>query len=139
MAAYALRLGFDAGVAIHMGKILECGAAAAYPRHGSDSLLGFCTKITSSSSPRTPEKICTVASVAAHTLYERSDPYRSYWPGGVVDLTGSRFEQYNERTVKVSGTSFHPSDEYWVKLEGAARVGYRTITIAGTRDPILLV
>src|SRR5690606_26918863 len=68
----------------------------------------------------------------------RSDPFKSYWPGGLVDLTGSVFEQYDARTVKVSGTKFYPSDEYWVKLEGAARIGYRTITIAGTRDPILL-
>jgi hypothetical protein len=138
MAAYPLRLGLDPGVTIHMGKILECGAAAAYPRHGSDCLLGFLYEDHFLVEPPNPAKVCTVASVAAHTLYERADPYRSYWPGGLVDLTGSRFEQHDERTVKVSGTKFHPSDEYWVKLEGAARVGYRTITIAGTRDPILL-
>ena len=41
IAAFPLMLGFDTGLAIHMGKILECGGAAAYPRHGSDSLLGI--------------------------------------------------------------------------------------------------
>ena len=138
MAAYPLRLGFDPGVAIHMGKILECGAAAAYPRHGTDSLLGFVYDDCFMVEPPNPNKVCTVASVAAHTLYERSDPFQSHWPGGLVDLTGSRFEQHDERTVKISGTTFHKSDDYWVKLEGAARIGYRTITIAGTRDPILL-
>lgn len=138
MASYPLRLGFDPGITVHMGKILECGAAAAYPRHGSDSLLGYLYDDCFMVEPPNPKKVCTVASVAAHTLYERSDPYKSHWPGGLVDLTESRFEQYDERTVKVSGTRFHRSDEYWVKLEGAARVGYRTITIAGTRDPILL-
>ena len=40
MGAHALREGFDPGLVVHMGKILECGAAAAYPRHGSDGLLG---------------------------------------------------------------------------------------------------
>jgi hypothetical protein len=138
MAAYALRLGFDPGIAIHMGKILECGAAAAYPRHGSDCLLGVLHEDHFLVEPPNPAKVCTVASVAAHTLYERSDPYRSHWPGGLIDLTNSVFEQHDERTVRVSGTRFQPSDEYWVKLEGAARVGYRTITIAGTRDPILI-
>lgn len=138
MAAYPLRLGFDPGVVGHMGKILECGAAAAYPRHGADALLGFVYDDCFMVEPPNPNKICSVASVAAHTLYERSDPYISHWPGGTLDLKESKFEQYDERTVKVSGTRFLKSDEYWVKLEGAAWVGYRTITIAGARDPILL-
>lgn len=138
MAAYPLRLGFNPGVAIHMGKILECGAAAAYPRHGADGLLGFVYDDCFMVEPPNPKKVCTVASVAAHTLYERADPYYSHWPGGLVDLAGSKFEQHDERTVKISGTEFYRSDDYWVKLEGATRVGYRTITIAGTRDPILL-
>lgn len=138
MAALPLKSGADPGVAMHMGKILECGAAAAYPRHGSDCLLGVVCEDHFLVEPPNPNKVCTVASVAAHTLYERSDPYRSSWPGGEIDLSNSKFEQYDERTVKVSGTRFHRSEEYWVKLEGAARVGYRTITIAGTRDPILL-
>ena len=94
--------------------------------------------ITSWSSRPNPDKICSVASVAAHTLYERSDPYRSSWPGGQIDLTETVFEQYDARKVKISGTRFLKSGDYWVKLEGAARVGYRTITIAGIRDPLLL-
>ncbi len=138
IAAYPLRLGFDPGPTIHMGKILECGAAAAYPRHGADGLLGYLYDDCFMVEPPNPKKVCTVASVAAHTLYERADPFYSHWPGGLVDLTGSKFEQHDERTVKVSGTKFFKSDDYWIKLEGAARVGYRTITIAGTRDPILL-
>ena len=40
IAALPIRAGFDPGLALHMGKILECGGAAAYPRHGSDCLLG---------------------------------------------------------------------------------------------------
>ena len=41
IGALPMRAGFDPALVIHMGKILECGGAAAYPRHGSDSLLGF--------------------------------------------------------------------------------------------------
>jgi hypothetical protein len=59
-------------------------------------------------------------------------------PGGRLDLTGSRFERHDDRTVRVSGSRFVPSEEYFVKLEGAALVGYRSICLAGVRDPILI-
>jgi hypothetical protein len=36
------------------------------------------------------------------------------------------------------GSKFVPSPNYTVKLEGVEFVGYRTITIGGTRDPVLI-
>jgi hypothetical protein len=57
-----------------------------------------------------------------------------YGPGGMVDLSGVRFEQHDPRTVKVSGSRFVPAP-YTIKLEGSKRVGYRTICVAGVRDP----
>jgi hypothetical protein len=55
IGALPMREGFDPGLTIHMGKILECGGAAAYPRHGSDSLLGTIEResITSRGAPST--------------------------------------------------------------------------------------
>ncbi len=88
--------------------------------------------------PPNPDKICTVASVAAHSLYERSDPYRLALPGGAVDLTHTRFEQHTPRAVRVGGTRWVSAPAYTLKLEGAARVGFRTLTLAGVRDPILI-
>src|SRR4029450_11546141 len=41
IGALPMRAGFDPGLVIHMGKILECGGPAAYPRHGSDRRLSF--------------------------------------------------------------------------------------------------
>ena len=137
VAALPIRAGFDRALAIHMGKILECGGAAAYPRHGSDSLLGVIDRDSFTVEPPNPDKICSVASVAAHSLYERSDPYRLALPGGAIDLTATTFEQITPRAVRVRGTRFVPAP-YTVKLEGVRRVGYRTITVAGTRDPILI-
>jgi len=137
MGAPALMRGFPPALAVHLGKILECGAAAAQPRHGTDGLLGVIQSDCFLVEPSSPAQICSVESVAAHTLYERANPIRSSWPGGVLDLSTTRFEQYDDRTVKISGSSYSPSDEYLVKIEGAARTGYRTITIAGTRDPVL--
>lgn len=137
IAALPIRAGFDRALAIHMGKILECGGAAAYPRHGSDSLLGVIDRDSFTVEPPNPDKICSVASVAAHSLYERSDPYRLALPGGAIDLTATTFEQITPRAVRVRGTRFVPAP-YTVKLEGVRRVGYRTIAVAGTRDPILI-
>jgi hypothetical protein len=137
IAALPLRAGFDRALAIHMGKILECGGAAAYPRHGSDSLLGVIDAESFTVEPPNPDKICSVASVAAHSLYERADPFRLALPGGAIDLHATSFEQVTARAVRVRGTRFVPAP-YTFKLEGVRRAGYRTITIAGTRDPILV-
>jgi hypothetical protein len=137
MAAPALARGHAPDLAVHMGKILECGAAAAYPRHGTDGLLGTLYADHFLVEPSNPEQVCTVDSVAAHTLYERANPFRSSWPGGTLDLTETRFEQHDERAVRISGSRYESSPDYLVKIEGAARSGYRTIAIAGIRDPIL--
>lgn len=138
IGALPMRAGFDAGLVIHMGKILECGGAAAYPRHGADSLLGVIERDGFTVEPPNPDKICSVASVAAHSLYEKADPYLLHLPGGAIDLRETRFEQVTERAVRVTGTRFIPAAAYTLKLEGVVRVGYRTLTIAGVRDPILI-
>ncbi|MBI2304306.1 MAG: acyclic terpene utilization AtuA family protein [Chloroflexi bacterium] len=138
VAAYPVWQGFSLALSYHMGKILECGAAAAYPRHGSDSLLGYIYDDCFLVEPPNPDKVCTVASVAAHSLYERSNPYVLHLPEGTLDLSHTQFQQADDRRVKIWGTRFAEAKEYTIKIEGAARVGFRTITIAGIRDPILI-
>jgi hypothetical protein len=138
MSAPALMRNMSPALAMHMGKILECGAAAAQPRHGTNGIIGVLTDNHFQVEPSSIDQICSVESVTAHTLYERSNPLRSSWPGGTLDLSNTRFEQFDERTVQVSGSAYAPDDAYYVKVEGAAPVGYRTITLGGTRDPILI-
>ncbi|HKU93912.1 MAG TPA: acyclic terpene utilization AtuA family protein [Vineibacter sp.] len=138
MGAHALMQGFDRGLVVHMGKLLECGGAAAYPRHGSDGLLGTIERDSFTVEPPNPDKVCTIQSVAAHSLYERADPYHMHFPGGAIDLTESRFEQASPRAVRISGTRYIAAQRYTIKLEGAAQAGFRTIAIAGVRDPILI-
>ncbi len=75
---------------------------------------------------------------AAHTLYEKTDPYVLPGPGGFLDLGKTRFEALEGGRVRVSGTRFVPVKPYTVKLEGVKRAGFRTISIAGIRDPILI-
>jgi hypothetical protein len=80
-------------------------------------------------------RLATVASVAAHTLYEKSNPYLLPGPGGSLDLRETTFEQVGERRVAVSGTRYRSDDACSVKVEGAQLAGYRVVSIAGARDP----
>ena len=136
-AALPIMRGIDPGLALHMGKIVECGSLVAIPRT-SDGVLAHLSSDHFLIQPADPAKRCTVDLVAAHTLYEKSDPYHLYLPGGMLDLTASRFERHDDRTVRVSGSRFVPAADYTIKLEGAARAGFRTICLAGARDPILI-
>jgi hypothetical protein len=136
-AALPIMRGIDPGLALHMGKIVECGSLVAIPRT-SDGVLAHVSPDHFLIEPADPAKRCTVDLVAAHTLYEKSDPYHLHLPGGMLDLTETRFEQHDDRTVRVSGSRFIPAREYTIKLEGAARAGYRTVCLAGARDPILI-
>ncbi len=137
-AALAIRDGFDPGLALHMGKILECAAIASTPGSGSDCMMGYLYEDRFELEPLSPIRQCTTLSVAAHTLYEKTNPYSLPGPGGLLDLTETRFDEVTDRRVAVSGTKFVPSDHYTIKLEGAKKIGYRTVSIAGTRDPIMI-
>ncbi len=129
---------YDKGLAIHMGKILECGAIAAEPGSGSDVIMGTLREDHFLVEPMNPERVCTVKSVGAHSLYEASDPWHLAEPGGIVDLKSVRFAQETERSVRVSGSQFISDPVYRIKLEAAELVGYRTICVAGIRDPSVI-
>lgn len=137
-AALAIKEGFNKGLAIHMGKILECAAIAALPGSGSDSMFGYLQEDSFVLEPLSPIRKCTTLSVAAHTLYEKTNPYVLPGPGGAINLHETRFEQIDENKVRVSGSRFVPTEDYFVKLEGVKRVGYRTISCAGVKDPIMI-
>ncbi|MEG6615633.1 acyclic terpene utilization AtuA family protein [Peptococcaceae bacterium 1198_IL3148] len=137
-AADAIRKGYDPGLAVHMGKILECGAIAAEPGSGSDSALGIIQPDGFIIQPLADNRRCSVTSVAAHTLYEKTNPYELPGPGGILSLQNTSFEQNSDKAVKVTGSKFVPAINYTVKLEGAKKIGYRTVSIAGCRDAIMI-
>ena len=137
-AAPAVRAGFDKGLAVHLGKILECASIAATPGSGSDCMFGYLRQDHFDVEPLNEIRQCTPVSVAAHTLYEKTDPYILPGPGGHLDLRQCRFEPVTDRITRVSGSRYVNAPQYTVKLEGAKRIGYRTVSIAGARDPILL-
>lgn len=137
-AALAAKEDMDLGLALHLGKILECAAIASTPGSGSDCMMGYLFEDCFKIEPLSPIRKCTTLSVAAHTLYEKTNPYILPGPGGTLDLSETTFEQETESMVRVAGTKFIPSETYTIKLEGAKRIGYRTVSIAGTRDAIMI-
>lgn len=137
-ACYPVWQGFDRALSLHMGKILECASIATEPGSGSDCMIGYLREDHFLLEPLNLARKCTVTSVAAHTLYEKSDPRLLPGPGGTLDLSETTFEQVNERIVRVAGSKFIPVVPYTLKLEGARQVGYRTISIAGARDPLFI-
>lgn len=137
IAAFPIARGADPGLAIHMGKILECGAFSAEP-FAMDVMVGIVDGDHFLLEPGSRARKASVTSVAAHTLYERENPFHQLGPGHAVDLSGCRFEQVSERRVRVSGSRFIQSDECWVKLEGARQAGFRSISIAGIRCPTMI-
>ena len=130
--AVPLKEGFDKGLAAHMAKTIECASLVTVPET-SDAVLAVLRKNHFLVSPTNPVSKCTPVSVAAHAFYERPDPNREVNPGGVLDLSRVKYEPYDHRTVRVSGSRWIPAP-YTIKIEGARKAGFRTISILGIRD-----
>jgi hypothetical protein len=137
-AAMPLHAGFDPASVWNAAKIVECGAAAAENRSGQDSILCTIDDDGFVLDPLDPAVRCTPASVAAHTLYEVSDPYRLVMPSGVLDSHDAVYTALDERRVRVTGGTWTPAQRYTVKLEGSAPLGYLSSFWGTIRDPLLI-
>src|SRR5579883_1280241 len=137
VAALPLWRGYDPGLALHMGKILECGAFCTEP-FAMDVMMGTLDADGFVLEAGSTKRRCTVASVAGHSLYEREDPYLQRGPGHLIDMRETRFTQLDARRVRVSGTRYKSEKPYRVKLEGSRVLGYRTICVAGIRCPTMI-
>lgn len=133
-AAPCIYHGYNSGLAFHMAKIMECGAMCSEPVAAADVMQAYIYDNYFELRPANPIRRCTVDRVAAHTLYEQSNPYLIFEPDGVCDLTHSKFEQVDERTVRVTGSVFREAQEKTLKLEGVKCSGYRTICPATICD-----
>lgn len=145
IAAYPIMKGFDKGLSMQMGDIMECGEAALVDKGGVRNLLGpnrmpvvgivqddhFVIKAGH------PGMVCTVESASAHSLYERESHSEVELPGGILSKSETRYEQLTESVVKVSGSRFNPKP-YTVLLEGVGPAGWRTITVMGVRNPRMI-
>jgi hypothetical protein len=134
-AAPAIRAGYPQALAYFYGKIMECASFCAEPYGAKESIIGEITMEDVKVTAMLPEQRCTIASVAGHSMYERSNPYYEYFLGGHIDMSQCVYEQFDERTTRVTGPRFIPADELRVKLEGAGKVGERYVGMVGVRDP----
>lgn len=133
-AAPAIRAGFPEGLAYYLGKVLECASFCAEPYAGKESVVGEITDTHVDVTAMHPDQRCTPASVASHSMYERSQPYSEHVAGGVLEMSGCEYRQVAEKTTRVTGPRWEPAAEVAIKLEGSGFVGHRFIGFAGVRD-----
>jgi len=146
IGSFAVWRGADKGLALHMGDIMECGDTALIETQkllrglgpNRIPIIGTIGEGYFQLKAGHPSLACTPQSAAAHSLYERSSMYSSAQPGGVLDTSGALYEQVDPVTTRVTGTKFISTNPYTVLLEGARRVGYRSVTILGVRSPRMI-
>src|SRR5690606_10683489 len=91
-AAPLLEAGYPRDIAFYAGKLMACGSLCAEPFGGNESLLGVVEPDAVTLEPMSDDQRCTPASVAAHAMYERTDPFREYLPGGYIDMSRCAYE-----------------------------------------------
>ncbi|MDD3757144.1 MAG: acyclic terpene utilization AtuA family protein [Advenella sp.] len=134
-AAPAIFKGFPEDKAYYLGKVLECASFCAEPYGGKETVMGEISHDDVQVTAMHPEQRCTIASVAGHAMYERSNPFEEFFAGGRLDMTDCHYEQLTEKTTRITGSRFHPAQQIRVKLEGSGKVGERFIGFCGVRDP----
>lgn len=134
-AAPALHRGYDADKAYYLGKVLECASFCAEPYGGKETVMGEISAEDVRVTAMHPDQRCTIASVAGHAMYERSNPYEEFFAGGRLDMAECRYEQLSEKTTRITGSRFEPATQVRVKLEGSGKVGERYMGLCGIRDP----
>ncbi len=134
IAALPLARGCAAGAAWHGAKIGECGALATTNPNSGTILIEFDDQ-GFTVVPMADDAAATPRTVFAHMLYENSDPYILYEPGGHLDVTDADYSALDDRRVRVTRSRWVRSDHYTVKLEGARVGGYQTVSTVLLREP----
>jgi hypothetical protein len=101
IAAYPIYKGFPRGVSLHMGKATECASLVCWPQRVKESVIGTITDSYFSIEPMHPEQKATPHSVAAHSMYERTNPFIQAVPGGIVDMHHSKYIAETDRICRV--------------------------------------
>lgn len=133
-AAIPQMLGYPLGPVVHMAKIVECASLCCLPG-GRDSILAVLEGDGFVLESLNPARRATPMSVAAHSLYEQSDPNVIVEPEGTAHVDRARYEAVDDRRTRVSGARWVPAAQSTVKLEGSAKVGERAVLLAGSADP----
>jgi hypothetical protein len=140
-ASDMIRRGIDAGLAYHVGHVLECGALACDPGSPSDCLVAeiYDDGTAVFSAPNLARR-CTAYSIAAHSLYEESHPQLQFYPEGILVMEKTQFVSRDSRTAGIRGSRFVRSSKPWpwsIKLEGSRHLGSRRVSLIYI-DPVTL-
>jgi Domain of unknown function (DUF4387)/Acyclic terpene utilisation family protein AtuA len=132
-ASDMIRRGIDAGLAYHVGHVLECGALACDPGSPSDCLVAEIYDDGSAVfvAPN-PARRCTAYSIAAHSLYEESHPQLQFYPEGILVMEKTQFFSRDGRSAGIRNSRFVRAGKPWpwsIKLEGARRLGARRVSL----------
>ena len=133
-AALPSLLGYPMGIVMHMAKIIECASLCCLPG-GRDCILATLDDEGFELESMNPARRATPVSVAAHSLYEQSDPFGLSEPDGTLDLAAATYTALDDRRTRVAGAAWRPADAPTIKLEGARKIGERAILLAGAADP----
>lgn len=133
-AALPAMVGFPVGPAVHMAKIIECASICCVPG-GRDSMLATLDQEGFELESMAPQRRATPVSVAAHSLYEQSDPFTVQEPEGKLDLAHATYTALDERRTRVAGATWSDARTTYVKIEGSRRIGERAIMMGGAADP----
>jgi hypothetical protein len=132
-ASDMIRRGIDAGLAYHVGHVLECGALACDPGSPSDCLVAeIYDDGTALFVAPNPTRRCTAYSIAAHSLYEESHPQLQFYPEGILAMEKTQFFARDARVAGIRNSYFVRSDKPWpwsIKLEGSRRLGARKVSL----------
>lgn len=132
-ASDMIRRGIDAGLAYHVGHVLESGALACEPGSPSDCLVAeiYDDGTAIFTAPNAVRR-CTAHSIAAHSLYQQSHPQLQYYPEGILTMEKTQFFSLDSRSAGIRNSRFLRSGRLWpwsIKLEGAFRIGARKVSL----------
>jgi len=136
-ASLPAMLGFPIGLSVHMAKIIECASLCCLPG-GRDTILATLDDEGFELESMAPQRSATPMSVAAHSLYEQSDPFVIIEPEGRVDLRSARYEALDDRRTRVSGALWIEAPHVTIKIEGARVVGERATLLCAAADPLFI-
>jgi hypothetical protein len=132
-ASDMIRRNIDAGLAYHVGHVLECGALACDPGSPSDCLVAEIYDDGSAVfiAPN-PARRCTAYSIAAHSLYEEGHPQLQFYPEGILVMEKTQFFCRDGRSAGIRNSRFVHAAKPWpwsIKLEGSRRLGARKVSL----------
>jgi hypothetical protein len=138
-ASDMIRRGINAGLAYHVGHVLESGALACDPGSPSDCLVAEVYDDGSAvfSSPNSARR-CTPSSIAAHSLHQEIHPQLQFYPEGILTTEKTQLFALDGKTVGIRGSVLANDESRGrssIKLEGAHRLGAQKASLIYV-DPV---